>query len=253
VRIILGQEDDYGEIGRVPVFLEVEIEGDGSVERRLDRLDFAENADHGGVLKGVAGVFAGSDVGLEIFFRDGDPEFEVSAGRKRRGVFRADGEGFFVDCAGGGRAHAEKSFWDGSGPTNMIVGVLGAAADELYAAVNYHLGSVNTAVLNSFRVLLLAFGKLRRREAIGPTQVVPIIDMFFESKDFDAVERLNVAEFFQKGVGSRATGAAFGSEEFDDDGLLGWGRVLRGGGGVSGIVDGDGNDRENGGQERESE
>lgn len=155
--ILLGQEGDYGEIGGVPVFLEVEIEGDGSVQRRLDRLNFAENADHRGVLQRVAGILAGNDVGLEILFRNGDPQFEVSAGRKRRRVFRADVEEFFVDCARGGRAHAEKSFWNGSGPTNMIVGVLGAAAEELYAAVNNHLGSVNTTVLNSFGVPLLAF------------------------------------------------------------------------------------------------
>jgi hypothetical protein len=42
------------------------------------------------------------------------------------------------------------------------------------------------------------------------------------------------AEFCEQRIGRRATGAAFGGEEFDDDGLLGGGHGLRGGGGTSG-------------------
>ena len=101
------EEDDYGEVGGIPVLLEVEIERNGSVERDLEGLDFAEKADDRGVLQRVAGIFAGGNVGLEIFFGDGDPEFEGSARRKRGRVFlQRDGERFFVCWVGGGRSHA---------------------------------------------------------------------------------------------------------------------------------------------------
>jgi len=58
--------------------------------------------------------------------------------------------------------------------------------------------------------------------------VVPIIDVFFEGDDFDAVEGLFSAEFLEERIRRRATGAAFGSEEFEDDGLFGGGGGLRG-------------------------
>jgi hypothetical protein len=52
--------------------------------------------------------------------------------------------------------------------------------------------------------------------------------MLFESDDFGAIDGLIVAELFQKSVGRRATGAAFGSEEFDDDRLFCGGWILSG-------------------------
>jgi hypothetical protein len=50
--------------------------------------------------------------------------------------------------------------------------------------------------------------------------VVPVIDVLFESKDFDAVDGLISAEFFEERIRRRTAGAAFGGEELEDDGLL---------------------------------
>ena len=72
----IGEEGDEGEVGGDPVFMKVECEGDGRGEQERRRFEFAELADYGGVMKGVPGIFAAGDVGVEIFFGDGDPQFD---------------------------------------------------------------------------------------------------------------------------------------------------------------------------------
>ena len=77
----------------MPVFVEVEGEGDWSGERGGDGLEFAELANYGGVLESVAGIFAGGDVGVKIFFGDGNPQFEARVGKRRRRRIEAKLEG----------------------------------------------------------------------------------------------------------------------------------------------------------------
>jgi hypothetical protein len=62
--------------------------------------------------------------------------------------------------------------------------------------------------------------EIGRGKGIGPAEVVPVIDVLFESKDFDAVDGLISAEFFEERIRRRTTGAAFGGKEFEDNGLL---------------------------------
>ena len=50
-------------------------------------MEFAEEADDGSVLKRFTRVFAGGDVGPEIGFGDGEPEFRLGGARERvRGI-----------------------------------------------------------------------------------------------------------------------------------------------------------------------
>jgi len=103
----------------------------------------------------------------------------------------------------------------------LVLSFLGVAADELGAAVDDHLRGVDAAGGEEAGVLLLADGEVGRGEAVGPAVAVPVVDVLFESDDFDAVEGLIGAEFCEEGIGGRATGAAFGGEEFEDEGLFG--------------------------------
>jgi len=83
------------------------------------------------------------------------------------------------------------------------------------------LGRVNTVVAESVGVGLLARGKERRRVGIGPSLVVPIINVFFKRNDFCFRERLASAQFLEKGIRRRAAGAALGGEELDDNNAAG--------------------------------
>ena len=136
-----------------------------------------------------------------------------------------------------------------SGPADLVAGFVSAVADELGAAVDNHLGSVDAAVREGVGVLLLAAGEIGGGERIGPAEAVPVIDVLFESQDFDAIEGLFLAEFIEQGIRGRATGAALRCEEFKDDGLLIGG--VRGGGGMRRPANRDGDHRENGGGKRE--
>ena len=122
--------------------------------------------------------------------------------------------------------------------------------DELSVSIDDHLGSVDAAVRNDGGVVFVAAGEIGRRERVTPTEMIPIIDVLFESDDLDAVEGLLLAELLEEGIGGRTTGAAFGGEEFDDDGLF---FGVSAGGGDGSPVDADGHDCGNGGEQGESE
>jgi len=61
-------------------------------------------------------------------------------------------------------------------------------------------------------VLLLAEGPIGGGIGINPAIVIPIVDVFFESDDFGACNRLEGCELAEKDVGWRAGRATFGSE-----------------------------------------
>ncbi len=65
----VGAEGNYGEVDRVPLFIEIDGDSEGCGAVEGDGFFFAEQADDGGVLKEFTGIFAGGDVGAEIFFR----------------------------------------------------------------------------------------------------------------------------------------------------------------------------------------
>ena len=105
-------------------------------------------------------------------------------------------------------------------PADLLAGFLSTAADELGAAVDDHLWGVDATMGDDVGVVLLAKREIGGRERVGPAEVIPVVDMLFESDDFDAVEGLVLAKFFEQRISGRTTGAALGSEKFDDDGLL---------------------------------
>jgi hypothetical protein len=86
-RARVGEEDDSGQVIGVPVVAKIEIDAERGDRRSLNGLEFAEEADDGSVLKHFTGVFAGRDIGPEIGFGDGEPEFRVGGARDRvRGI-----------------------------------------------------------------------------------------------------------------------------------------------------------------------
>jgi len=107
------------------------------------------------------------------------------------------------------------------GRADLLASFVGSAADELNAAIDNHLRGVDAAVGESGGVVLLTACEVGRGERIVPAEMVPIVDMLFESDDFRAIEGLFFGQFLEQGIGRRATGTAFGSKQFDDDGSSG--------------------------------
>ena len=62
---------------------------------------------------------------------------------------------------------------------------------------------------------------------IFPAVVVPIVDVFAEDDQLRSRNRLKSVYFLQQGVGTRATGAAFGGEKLNQNGVSVRGRRRR--------------------------
>ena len=248
----IGEESDDREVGEIPVVAEIDSEGDRVLEGQGNGMEFAEFADDRRMVKSGTGIFAAFDVDVQTFFGDRNPQVEVrNAGRGcGRIESQREGTGVFI----GRRCGREKEtrFGLSGGRTDLVENFLGATGDELSVSIDDHLRGVDAAVRNDRGVVLLAAREVGRRERVVPTEVIPVIDVFFESDDLNAVEGLFVAELLEEGIGGRTTGAAFGSEEFDDDGPL-FGIRVGGGGGSGSPADGKGHDRGNGGEQSESE
>ena len=71
--------------------------------------------------------------------------------------------------------------------------------------------------------------------------MVPVVDMFAEDDELRARNRLGLVHLADEFVDGRAAGAAFRSEEFeeDGDGLIGWGGLIGGEGWGDGQGDAD--------------
>ena len=102
-----------------------------------------------------------------------------------------------------------------------------AAADYFDSAIDDHLRREDATAAQLRGVVLLPSRKVQGGIRVSPTKLIPVVDMLFKCDDFGAIDGLIVAELFQKSVGGRATGTAFGSEELDDDRLFRGGRSLR--------------------------
>jgi hypothetical protein len=71
--------------------------------------------------------------------------------------------------------------------------------------------------VQSLPVLGLTVAELRGRKAIGPPDVVPVIDVLAEQ---DEIAPPLLAQLHEHRIGGRATRAAFRGEEFNDNGIL---------------------------------
>lgn len=133
----------------------------------------------------------------------------------------------------------------------MVPSIVRAVADELGAAIDDDLRSVDAAIGEGVGVPLLTAREIGRGKGVSPAEMIPVVHVFFQGENFDAIERLVLAKLFEQGIRGRATGAAFGGEEFEDDGLLFGG--VGGGGGVRRPANGNGHNREDRGRKREGE
>jgi len=181
---------------------------------------FAEFANHRSVLKGFTGIFAGGWFRLKTLFGDSDVEIHGCAGERRGIGIDTHLEGAVVFLRRRHRCKKEASFGMRSSGEDLLTRVGRAAADKLDPAINDHLRGVDTSARKRAGVVVLALREIARRVRVAPTEVVPVINMFLEGDDLDAVEGLVLAKFLEKPVGGRATRAALGGKEFHDDGLF---------------------------------
>ena len=216
----IGEEGDNGEIGKIPVVADIDSEGDRLLEGQRDGMEFAEFPDDRRMVESGTGVFAAFDVGMQTFFRHGNPKIEARSAGRRGGRIESQREGTGVLFRRGRGGEDEARLGMSRGGTDQVYSFLGAPGDELRVTIDNHLGSVHAALRNDGGIVFLAAGEIGRREGVVPTETVPVIDVLFENEDLDAVEGLFVAELLEEGIGGRTTGAAFGGEEFDDDGLF---------------------------------
>ena len=80
MRLGLGEKGDDGKVVGEPAPVEVDGEGDRGGQRQGERVLFAEQPDDRGVLKSVAGVFPAGDIGVQILFGYGNPQFQRREG-----------------------------------------------------------------------------------------------------------------------------------------------------------------------------
>ena len=157
---------------------------------------------------------------METFLGNGNPQIKRGDVGSCRGRIETQLEGTGV-CVGSGNGGEEQTgFGMRGGPADLLESFVCTIADELRDPVNNHLRSVDAAVGENVGVLLLTTREIGRGKGIGPAEVVPVIDVLFESEDFDAVDGLIGPEFFEERIRRRTTGAALGGKEFEDNGLL---------------------------------
>ena len=86
VSACIGEEDDGGQMGGLPVGAQVKVEPEGPDEGRRHDLEFAQETHHRCVLEGLARILAGADVGLKVFFGDSQPQVETGVRKRCCGV-----------------------------------------------------------------------------------------------------------------------------------------------------------------------
>ena len=67
-------------------------------------------------------------------------------------------------------------------------------------------------------VIVLPRAILRRRERIGPAQLIPIIDVLFDSDHLRAGDGLRLLQPREQAIRGGTTGTTFAGEQLDDDG-----------------------------------
>src|SRR5712664_3377358 len=90
------------------------------------------------------------------------------------------------------------------------------AADESSVAVDHQFRSVDPMISEPKSVSLLTLRPLAGGKGIGPTFVVPVVDMLFQRYDFRPHYRLLFFQSGKQSVRRGATRAAFRCEEFQD-------------------------------------
>ena len=174
------------------------------------------------MLKSATSIFATLDLGRGHGLDDGGVEVgakcDFGEGRDRK--FTAQ-----LVAVEDERRETEGELGGASGLGNRAESVGGIVSDELVGTVYDHLRSVVIVGAEALGVVALAVGEEVRGEAVVPTERVPVVDVLFEDEDFGRGDGLVFEQAGEQGVGGRATGAAFGGEEFDQDWSTGWVRL----------------------------
>lgn len=89
------------------------------------------------------------------------------------------------------------------------------ASHEFRAAIHHQLRGVDFACLEAARVIALACAVKRRREWIGPAEMIPVIDVLADDDQVGSGNGLLLVQRFQQAIGGRTTGAAFGGEQLE--------------------------------------
>ena len=215
------QERDHA-YGGIPVReRERQLFGKCAARIRLARQQQVSHHRH--MAQGMAGVFAASDLRFGVIFRQRQVDIRI-AGR------RLDTDFNFHSGAGTHGAESDRNFraifrlTDGGARRRFIT------AHDVAPAIHYQLRRIGRLEMQSIDVVLLALGKDRRGEAVGPAQAVPVIDVFAENNEIGAGHGLGTIENFQKPVGRRTTRTSLGCEQFQQDGTAAGGRNRAGGG-----------------------
>lgn len=192
VRSRVGEERDDGDIAEIPVVAEIEIRVQRIGDGNADGLEFVKQTNNRGVTQSFARIFAGGDAGLKVFLGDCEPEIQVGRGRQRCCRVEANFKRTRARVRRRKRREEQARFGTRRGPANLITSFRRITADELRAAVDDHLWSIDAAFGEDCGVVLLAAGEGGGGERIAPAKVVPIVDVLFEGKDLSAVDGLLV-------------------------------------------------------------
>jgi hypothetical protein len=90
---------------------------------------------------------------------------------------------------------------------------------KLQMAVDDHLRGVRLSDVKAPFIIALPLSELRRREAVAPAIMVPVINVFAQEDEVHSGRSL-LAQLDQERVGGRTTGASLRGEQLNHDGSL---------------------------------
>jgi len=183
----------------------------GDIRKASDPL---QCADDGGMVEGAAAVFSAPDLcgggGLDYCCVD------VATG-ERTGLRRVADATQEVGAIVGDCGEREFQLGSLSSLGDGAQGVRRVVPDELLLAIDDHLWRVVVVDLKAARICGLAGGELARGETVVPAERVPVVDVLAEGDDVGGGHGLVAIQAGEEVVRGRATGAAFGGEELDEN------------------------------------
>jgi hypothetical protein len=90
-----------------------------------------------------------------------------------------------------------------------------AATDKFHVSVADHLGRVDAVDVESLCLSNLTITVVPEGIRVLPSDIIPVVDVFAEDDQVRLGHRLGPIQLSKKGIGGRATRAAFRSEKFD--------------------------------------
>src|SRR4051794_27984698 len=160
------------------------------------------------MLPSFATIFAGLSVTAQTLFANSQPDIGLICTTGGRYISDADLKALHISLGCGRRSDSHRGLLLLRGLPDYFQSAAGIVAHKFSLPIDDHLRSVRAIALEPRGVTLLANGPFRGGVRIHPAIMIPIVDVFFESDDLNACNRLFPLDLAQKLVRWRTTRTA---------------------------------------------